>query len=176
MEFMVEIAEIYDRVKARLEERRHIPIATYRVQFNRFFTFQDARTMAGYFQKLGVSHIYASPYFKAGAESLHGYDVTAHDELNPSIGGKDDYDALVGELHRLGMGQILDTVPNHMGIGEESNLWWMDVLENGRSSLYASFFDIDWEPLNTKLTYKVLLPVLGIQYGRVLENGEPQVR
>ncbi len=169
------MSDIYTSVRKRLEERMHIPAATYRLQFNRFFTFRDARKLADYLRKLGVSDVYASPYFKARAESLHGYDIANHNELNPSIGSEEEYRAFVEELHRQGLRQILDTVPNHMGIGEESNTWWTDVLENGRSSLYAPYFDIDWEPLNPKLTHKVLLPVLGEQYGRVLENGELQV-
>jgi (1->4)-alpha-D-glucan 1-alpha-D-glucosylmutase len=169
------LSETYTRFKESLAERRHIPAATYRLQFNRFFTFRDARKLVDYLQMLGVSDVYASPYFKARSASLHGYDIVNHNELNSSIGSEEEYDAFVAELHRQGMGQVLDIVPNHMGIGEETNTWWTDVLENGRSSLNAPYFDIDWEPLNTKLIYKVLLPVLGEQYGRVLEKGELQV-
>ena len=163
---------IYDDVIKRLEDRRHIPTATYRLQFNRFFTFKQAQRQIDYFDRLGMSDLYASPYFKARADSLHGYDIANHNELNPSIGTEEELTAMVEELHRHGMCQILDTVPNHMGIGEESNVWWIDVLENGRSALHASYFDIDWDPLNPKLTNKVLLPILGEQYGKVLENGE----
>ena len=166
---------IYSEVTRRLLARHHVPAATYRLQFNRFFTFRQARDLVHYLDRLGVSDIYASPYFRARAESLHGYDIANHNELNPSIGTEGDFDALLAELHRHDMCHILDTVPNHMGIGEEGNSWWMDVLENGRSSLYAPYFDIDWDPINTKLTNKVLLPILGEQYGKVLENGELQV-
>jgi (1->4)-alpha-D-glucan 1-alpha-D-glucosylmutase len=169
------VESIFNEVTRLLRERHHVPAATYRLQFNRFFTFRQARELVPYLDRLGVSDIYASPYFKARAESLHGYDIANHNELNPSIGTEADLDALLETLHRHGMCHILDTVPNHMGIGEEGNTWWMDVLENGRSSLYAPYFDIDWDPINTKLTNKVLLPILGEQYGKVLENKELQV-
>jgi (1->4)-alpha-D-glucan 1-alpha-D-glucosylmutase len=153
-----------------------IPTATYRLQFNRAFTFAEASRRVAYLDALGVSDCYASPYFKARAESTHGYDIADHNALNPAIGSEADYQAFVAALHAHGMGQVLDIVPNHMGIGESSNTWWMDVLENGPSSLYASFFDIDWHPIKPELENKVLLPILGQQYGRVLENGELVLR
>ncbi len=156
--------------------RRHSPTATYRVQFNRFFTFKQAQVQLGYLSRLGVSDLYASPYFKARADSMHGYDICDHNTLNPSIGSEEDYAQLVDELHRLNMHQLLDIVPNHMGIGEPNNTWWMDVLENGPSSPYAPYFDIDWNPLKIELTNKVLLPILGDMYGRVLEKKELQLR
>jgi len=153
-----------------------IPSSTYRLQFNRQFTFNDAREIVPYLDALGISDCYASPYFQARAESLHGYDITDHNKLNAAIGSRADYDALITDLHVHGMGQIVDFVPNHMGIGEPLNHWWMDVLENGPSSNYAPFFDIDWKPLKADLEDKVLLPILGDQYGRVLERGELQIR
>ncbi len=152
-----------------------IPNATYRLQFNREFTFAQARAIVPYLHALGISDCYASPYFQARAESLHGYDITDHNKLNAAIGSRADYDAWVGELHARGMGQVLDFVPNHMGIGEPLNLWWYDVLENGPSSAYAGYFDIDWQPLKAELHDKVLIPILGDQYGRVLERGELRV-
>lgn len=166
---------ILSKVRQKLKEHLHVPAATYRLQFNQEFTFKQAKEIAGYLARLGISDLYASPYFKARPGSMHGYDIANHNEINPEIGSQDDYEAMVEELHRLGMSQILDTVPNHMGIGEPGNTWWMDVLENGRSSLYAAFFDVDWEPINPKLTNKVLLPTLGEQYGTVLENKELQI-
>ena len=153
-----------------------IPTATYRLQFNKNFTFRQAREIVAYLHHLGISDAYASPYFQAGAESLHGYDITDHNKLNAAIGSREDYDAWVAELNAHGMGQIVDFVPNHMGINDPQNTWWQDVLENGPSSLYAPYFDIDWRPLKTDLHDKVLLPILGDQYGRVLERGELQVR
>jgi (1->4)-alpha-D-glucan 1-alpha-D-glucosylmutase len=149
-----------------------VPSATYRLQFNRLFTFADARHLLAYLDELGISDVYASPYLRARAESTHGYDIADHNQLNPAVGDEAEYDALVNELHAHGMGQILDVVPNHMGIGESTNSWWMDVLENGPSSRFAPFFDIDWHPLKAELENKVLLPILGQQYGRVLENCE----
>ena len=155
--------------------RPRIPTSTYRLQFNRQFTFAQARALVPYLHALGIGDCYASPYFQARAESLHGYDITDHNKLNDAIGSREDYDAWVAELHAHGMGQVLDFVPNHMGIREPQNLWWADVLENGPSSAYAPYFDIDWQPLKSDLRDKVLIPILGDQYGRVLERGELRV-
>ena len=153
-----------------------IPTCTYRLQLNRRFTFADAREIVAYLHELGVSDVYASPYFQASPDSLHGYDITSHNKLNSAIGSRADFDAWVRQLQSYDMGQVLDFVPNHVGIANDRNAWWMDVLENGPSSQYAGYFDIDWEPLKTDLRNKVLLPILGDQYGRVLERGELQVR
>jgi (1->4)-alpha-D-glucan 1-alpha-D-glucosylmutase len=159
-----------------LNQAPRIPVCTYRLQLNRQFTFAQAREITPYLHDLGISDAYASPYFQARAESMHGYDITDHNKLNAAIGSRAEYDAWVAELHARGMGQLLDFVPNHMGIGETLNTWWMDVLENGPSSPYAKYFDVEWRPLKTDLHDKVLLPILGDQYGRVLERGELQVR
>src|SRR6266480_5878158 len=153
-----------------------IPTCTYRLQFNRWFTFAQAREIVAYLHELGVSDVYASPYFQASPDSLHGYDITDHNKLNTAIGSRADYDAWVGRLHEHSMGQLLDFVPNHVGVADSRNAWWMDVLENGPSSRYAPYFDIDWEPRKFDLRDKVLLPILSDQYGRVLERGEFQVR
>lgn len=153
-----------------------IPTCTYRLQFNRWFTFSQAREIVSYLQALGVSDVYASPYFQASPDSLHGYDITDHNRLNAVIGSRGDYDAWIAELHAHSTGQVLDFVPNHVGITDSRNAWWMDVLENGPSSRYAPYFDIDWQPLKFDLRDKVLLPILSDQYGRVLERGELQVR
>ncbi len=157
------------------QQHPRIPRCTYRLQFNRGFTFKQARDLVPYLDALGISDAYASPYFQARAESLHGYDITDHNKLNAAIGSREEYDRWIAELHSRGMGQMLDFVPNHMGIGEPLNHWWMDVLENGPSSAYAAYFDIDWHPLKSGLQDKVLLPILGDQYGRVLERGELRV-
>ena len=101
---------------------------------------------------------------------MHGYDIVDHNALNPEIGSEADYNSLTQALQAQGMGQILDVVPNHMGVASDDNAWWMDVLENGPGSPYASFFDIDWMPLKPDLAYKVLLPILGDQFGKVLEE------
>lgn len=157
------------------KEHPRIPTCTYRLQFNRRFTFAAAREIVAYLNELGVSDVYASPYFQAHPESPHGYDITDHNKLNEAIGSRQDYDGWMAQLQAHGMGQVLDFVPNHVGIANDGNAWWMDVLENGPSSLYAHYFDIDWQPLKTDLRNKVLLPILGDQYGRVLERGELQI-
>jgi (1->4)-alpha-D-glucan 1-alpha-D-glucosylmutase len=152
--------------------RRRVPVATYRLQFNRDFTFRHARNLVPYLHALGVSDCYASPVLQACAGSSHGYDICDHSRLSPELGGEPDFEEFAAALHEHGMGLVLDTVPNHMGIADPGNAWWMDVLENGPGSLYAAFFDIDWHPTNPALENKVLLPLLEDQYGRVLEAGK----
>src|SRR5262249_43093094 len=153
-------------------EARRVPSATYRLQFNRAFTFRDARDLVPYLHALGVSDCYASPVLQARAGSSHGYDITDHSRLSPDLGGEEGFEGFAAALREHGIGLILDTVPNHMGIDDPGNAWWMDVLENGPGSRYALFFDIDWRPVNVALENKVLLPLLEDQYGRVLEDGK----
>jgi (1->4)-alpha-D-glucan 1-alpha-D-glucosylmutase len=148
-----------------------LPTATYRLQFHRGFTFAHARAVVPYLKRLGISHVYASPFFRAAPGSMHGYDVCDHNALNPEIGTRAEFEAFSAELQSRSMGLIVDFVPNHMGIEHAMNPWWRDVLENGPSSAYARFFDIDWQPLKRELAGKVLLPVLSEQYGRTLEGG-----
>jgi len=150
---------------------RRVPRATYRLQLNRAFTLADARNIVPYLRDLGISDLYASPLLRAGADSDHGYDVTDHSQINPALGGQEAFDTLAAELAALDMGLILDVVPNHMGIGDSSNYWWQDVLENGPSSAYSSYFDIEWYPVKPELQNRVLLPILGEQYGKALESG-----
>jgi (1->4)-alpha-D-glucan 1-alpha-D-glucosylmutase len=152
-----------------------IPVSTYRLQFNHRFTFSDATKVLLYLDELGISDIYASPYFKARKGTMVGYDIVDPTRLNPEIGTEAAYNRLIRELQKRKMGQILDIVPNHMYVGSEDNAWWLDVLENGPSSPYASFFDIDWHPVKRELTNKVLIPVLGEPYGTVLERQELQL-
>ena len=149
-----------------------IPFSTYRLQFNRNFTFAQATEIVPYLAALGISHCYASPYLRARPGSTHGYDIIDHQHLNPEIGTPEEYDRFVDTLHQHGMGQILDVVPNHMGVMGSDNAWWLDVLENGEASAYADFFDIDWEPLKDELQGKILVPVLADQYGVILDRGE----
>jgi (1->4)-alpha-D-glucan 1-alpha-D-glucosylmutase len=150
---------------------RCIPRATYRLQFNRDFTFQQARGIATYLRDLGISDVYSSPLFQAGPESTHGYDICCFGRINSNIGSEEDFDQFMAGLRELGLGLLLDMVPNHMGAAP-SNVWWVDVLEKGRDSEYATFFDINWEPENPMLKNKVLLPVLEDHYARVLESGQ----
>src|SRR5205085_6704565 len=149
-----------------------VPLSTYRLQFNRDFTFAKATEIVPYLAALGISHCYASPYLRARPGSTHGYDIIDHNQLNPEIGTSEEFDQFVDTLHRHNMGQILDVVPNHMGVMGADNAWWLDVLENGEASQYASFFDIDWQPLKDELQGKVLVPVLDDQYGTVLDKGD----
>ena len=120
------------------------PSSTYPLQFHAGFTFRDARRLVRYLHDLGISHVYTSPYLRARSGSTHGYDVADPNALNPELGSQADYDAFVAELQRFGMGQLVDVVPNHMGIGDPGNFRWLDVLENGPASMYARFFDINW--------------------------------
>ncbi|TMK07415.1 MAG: malto-oligosyltrehalose synthase, partial [Alphaproteobacteria bacterium] len=146
--------------------------ATYRLQFHKGFTFRDATALVPYLAQLGISHIYASPLMEARPGSTHGYDIVNHNRLNPEIGSEAEFAALVATLKKHGMGLILDIVPNHMAVGGADNAWWLDVLEWGEASPYAGYFDINWDPLREDLKGRVLLPVLGDQYGAVLERGE----
>ncbi len=147
------------------------PLTVYRMQFHSGWRFEDAHQLVAYLRQLGVTHLYSSPILKARSGSRHGYDIVDHNAINPELGSEEDFFSLVQELKSSGMGVLLDIVPNHMGVGYGSNPWWQDVLENGRTSAYAEFFDIDWEPLKAELHGKVLLPVLGGQYGEELERG-----
>jgi len=151
---------------------QNIPRATYRLQLNRAFTFVQATAIVPYLAHLGISHCYISPFLKARPGSMHGYDIVDHNSLNPEIGTPEEFDRFVKLLHDQGMGLIVDIVPNHMGVMGSDNAWWLDVLENGESSVYACFFDIDWHPLKEELHGKVLVPVLHDHYGAVLESGE----
>jgi maltooligosyltrehalose synthase len=151
-----------------------VPVSTYRLQLHKGFTFQDAAAIAPYLWELGISHVYSSPYLQAAPGSMHGYDVVDHQRVNEELGGEAAFERFAKTLGENGLGQVLDIVPNHMAIGAQNKLWW-DVLENGQSSRYASFFDIDWMPAEERLREKVLVPILGDQYGRVLEAGEIEV-
>jgi (1->4)-alpha-D-glucan 1-alpha-D-glucosylmutase len=152
-----------------------IPLATYRLQLNRDFTFVQATAIVPYLSALGISHCYISPCLKARSGSMHGYDIVDHNSFNPEIGSAEEFDRFVATLHEHGMGLILDIVPNHMAVMGSDNAWWIDVLENGEASAYANFFDIDWRPLKDELHGKVLVPVLHDHYGAVLESGEIKV-
>ena len=148
------------------------PTSTYRVQFRPGFGFHEGAELADYLSALGIGALYASPHFQSGPGSTHGYDVVDPSKLNEELGGEAGYQKLHEALQRHQLGLIADIVPNHMGIANGQNHYWQDVLENGRTSRYAAFFDIDWDPLKEELRGKVLLPVLGEQYGVVLEQGE----
>jgi (1->4)-alpha-D-glucan 1-alpha-D-glucosylmutase len=147
-----------------------IPSSTYRIQLHKGFNFDDAAAIAEYLRALGISHVYSSPYLQAAPGSMHGYDVVDHQRVNDELGGEIAHLRFCERLGQAGLGQLLDIVPNHMSLGKENRYWW-DVLENGTSSRYASFFDIDWQPQEERLRDKVLVPILADQYGRVLQSG-----
>ena len=153
-----------------------IPRATARLQLHRDFDFDAAAKTVDYYAALGVSHLYASPIFAAQPGSTHGYDVVDSTVVNPELGGEGGLRRLVTRLQAADMGLILDIVPNHMGIAGANNAWWQDVLEWGRDSPYATWFDIDWQREDDALHGKVLLPFLSGQYGRVLQDGELDLR
>jgi len=162
-------------MRRRKTQPEHNPCATYRLQFNREFTFEQAAGLVDYLDELGITDVYASPFLMARPGSMHGYDVTDHTRLNPEIGDEQSFLKMSDALRAHNMGLIADVVPNHMCITHPSNVWWWDVLENGPSSPFARYFDIEWHPPKAELVNKVLLPVLGDQYGRVLENKEIQI-
>ncbi len=150
----------------------NIPRATYRLQLRAGFGFSEAAAIAPYLARLGVSHVYLSPFFKARPGSAHGYDITDHRELNPELGTESDFASMIEAFRREGLGRILDFVPNHMGVWGADNPLWLDVLEWGPNSHYAGWFDIDWPAQNGKL----LAPVLGAQYGEELRGGKLKLK
>lgn len=169
------VDEIIHSVRRRLSEARPI-VATYRLQFQQSqFRFPDAAAVADYLGQLGISHVYSSPTLKARSGSTHGYDVVEHSRVNDELGTDSDFKAYVEALHQHGLGQILDVVPNHVSVATDENLWWMDVLQNGPSSPYAGYFDIAWHPVKQELQGRVLLPILGDLYGKLLEEGKMTV-
>jgi (1->4)-alpha-D-glucan 1-alpha-D-glucosylmutase len=151
------------------------PVATYRVQLSQAFTFRDLEALTPYLRDLGVTDCYCSPILAARAGSPHGYDISDHSKLNPEIGSMADLEQLSASLRSHDLGLLVDFVPNHMAIDPQTNAWWRDVLENGPSSPYSRFFDVDWRPVKEELRDKVLLAILGDQYGEVLERGELQL-
>jgi (1->4)-alpha-D-glucan 1-alpha-D-glucosylmutase len=175
------IKECVDRM---LHSDARAPLSTYRLQMHAGFNFADAEAILPYLKELGIGDVYTSPVFEARPGSMHGYDVARHDRFNPELGGDEGFARFARTLNQLGMGYLMDIVPNHMGVGNDS-VWWQDVLENGHASEYADFFDIDWAPLKPDMQGKLLLPILGKQYGEELESkriqieivdGQPRVR
>jgi (1->4)-alpha-D-glucan 1-alpha-D-glucosylmutase len=152
------------------------PLATYRLQFHREFTFAQATALLPYLARLGISHVYCSPFLKARAGSTHGYDVVDYSRINPELGDEASFARFCSSLGENGLGLILDFVPNHMGIGHADNAWWLDVLEWGQASPYAGYFDIDWSPPRRDLAGKLLVPILGKSYGVALTEGEIELR
>jgi (1->4)-alpha-D-glucan 1-alpha-D-glucosylmutase len=153
---------------------QRVPLSTYRLQLHAGFTFEDAAGVAEYLRDLGISHVYSSPYLQAAPGSMHGYNVVDHQKVNTELGGEEGFTRFCARLEEVGLGQVVDIVPNHMATGPENRCLW-DVLENGPSSRYASWFDIDWKSVEVKLRGKILIPVLGDQYGRELSDKKIQI-
>ena len=160
------------RQRSAAAGRARLPISTYRLQFHRGFRFADACELVSYLHALGITDCYSSPFLKASPGSTHGYDICDHTQLNPEVGDEQEYGSFAAALAAHQMGHVVDFVPNHMGVDPAANAWWRDVLENGPCSGFAPFFDIEWQPDKDELRGKVLLPILGDQYGAVLERGE----
>ena len=150
-------------------------LATYRLQLHHDFDFDDAASVTDYLAALGISHLYLSPVLQAAAGSMHGYDVVDPSRLSDDLGGERGWDVLLRASGTHGLGRLVDIVPNHMAITGPENVWWWDVLENGASSVYAAFFDVEWHP-ETAVHDQVLLPILGDHYGRELEAGRFELR
>lgn len=148
-----------------------IPQATYRLQFNKFFNFNDAKNIVTYLSELGISDIYASPILKARTGSMHGYDFISSKELNPELGSEEDFEILSEEVKKNNMGWLQDIVPNHMACDSQNHML-MDILESGKNSVYYNFFDIEWDHAYESIKGRLLIPFLGDYYSRVLENGE----
>ncbi len=146
--------------------------ATYRLQLTPDFGFDDAARLVPYLARLGISHLYTSPYLQAAPGSRHGYDVVDHSRVNRELGGEPAHKRMIAALRERQLGHLIDVVPNHMAIASRDNRWWRDVLAHGQSSPYAKYFDVDWYPPEERLRNVILLPVLRDHYGRVLEAGE----
>ena len=150
-------------------------LATYRLQLQSNFGFREAAALGDYLAALGISHVYCSPCLQATPGSAHGYDVIDHSQVSADLGGEEEFTRMCAELRDRLLGLVVDIVPNHMAISGWGNQWWWDVLENGPSSKFAAYFDVEWDSPEQRLRNLVLLPVLGDHYGRVLESGELQL-
>jgi (1->4)-alpha-D-glucan 1-alpha-D-glucosylmutase len=171
----VTLAEVLEGLARDPTGLVRVPLATYRLQLGPDLTFDDAAEVVAYLAELGVSDCYTSPFFENASGSAHGYDVSDHNRFRRALGDEAAFQRFADALRRHRMGLLIDIVPNHMGIARNRNAWWSDVLEHGASSRYAPFFDIDWAPVKPELANKVLLPILGDQYGAVLDSGQLQL-
>jgi (1->4)-alpha-D-glucan 1-alpha-D-glucosylmutase len=154
---------------------KRVPVATYRLQFNRLFGFNDARRLVPYLADLGIDTIYASPIFRSRPGSTHGYDIVDHNELNPELGSAGDFDLLGAAVRKRGMGWIQDVVPNHMAFHKDNHML-MEVLRIGEMSHFHDCFDIDWEHPDPRLTGTVMAPFLDRPLRECLERGDIEIR
>jgi hypothetical protein len=148
--------------------------ATYRLQLGPHLDFDGARALVPYVRRLGASHLYLSPVLEARAGSTHGYDVVDPSHANPALGGDAGFLRLADAARDAGLGIVLDVVPNHMGAGPE-NPYWDDVLALGEDSPHARWFDIDWQAFARRDQRQVVLPVLGDELPRALDQGHVTV-
>jgi (1->4)-alpha-D-glucan 1-alpha-D-glucosylmutase len=172
---MTQLAAAANAATTDRKKLNRVPLSTYRLQLKSSFNLDQVEQLLPYLQRLGITDLYLSPLFRAREESSHGYDVVDHGTIDPAIGDLGKFQRVAQAAREAGMGILLDVVPNHMGINDPGNTWWLDVLENGEGSYFAGFFDIDWHPAATALHGKVLLPFLGEPFGRMLENAELQI-
>lgn len=149
-----------------------VPSSTYRLQLGAACHFRAVQALVPYLASLGIGAVYLSPVLQARSGSPHGYDTVDHGRLNTELGGAAEFESMAQAIRDRGLGLLLDVVPNHMGVDPVENRAWRDVLEHGPSARHADWFDIDWEPVTQTLRHKVLLPILGDQYGAVLDRGE----
>ncbi len=156
--------------RALAEEPLRRPSATYRIQIHGGFRLDDVTRIVDYLHGLGISDCYLSPYLEARPGSTHGYDVFDHSRMSSEIGDDSAHERLLARLRALGMGRVIDIVPNHMGVAG-ANRSWLAMLETGPQALSARFFDVDWDPVRGELHGRVLLPLLEDLYGKVLEAG-----
>jgi (1->4)-alpha-D-glucan 1-alpha-D-glucosylmutase len=169
------VDEIIERLERDPGQPLRVPRATYRLQLGPGLSFDAAAEVADYIAALGISDAYTSPFFETSGAGSHGYDVADHGRLRAELGGDEGFRHFADALKRLGLGLLVDVVPNHMGIARARNAWWQDVLEYGAASPHAAAFDIDWNPVKRELADKVLLPILGAQYGVALDAGQLQL-
>src|SRR3954452_7370880 len=134
------------------------PRSTYRLQVTPDFDLYATARVLPYLHDLGVDWVYLSPILQASRGSTHGYDVVDPSRVDSARGGEAGLRALSAEARRLGMGVLVDIVPNHMGVADpEQNPWWWDLLRLGRDAAYADAFDVDWAAFEDR----VLVPVVG---------------
>ncbi len=155
--------------------RAAAPSATYRIQLGPGFGFAAARELVGYLSRLGISHVYLSPYLQATGGSGHGYDIVDPHRVSADLGGAGELGLLREALRGVGMAEVVDTVPNHLAVGSRENRWWWDVLARGPASPYSAYFDIDWQQLAPALGNRLLVPILRGRYRHLLATGGIQL-
>ena len=147
------------------------PRSTYRLQVTPDFDLHAAARVLPYLHDLGVDWVYLSPLLQATDGSTPRVRRRRPDaRRRVPRRGRAGWPPSPAEARRLGMGVLVDIVPNHMGVADpEQNRWWWDLLRLGRGSAYADAFDVDWEAFGDR----VMVPVLG-DGGETPETAYPQ--